>query len=48
VECNDKNGISILEDNIMEKILNTIKHFWKDHKVITGVVILVIVVATIL
>jgi hypothetical protein len=32
----------------MEKIIETIKHYWSDHKVIAGVVILVIVVATIL
>jgi len=32
----------------MEKIIDTIKHYWTDHKVIAGVVILVIVVATIL
>ena len=32
----------------MEKIIETLKHYWSDHKVIAGVVILVIVVATIL
>ena len=33
---------------VMEKFIDTIKHYWSDHKVIAGVVILVIVVATIL
>jgi hypothetical protein len=31
----------------MEKIFDTIKHFWTDHKVIAGVVILVVVIVTI-
>jgi len=31
----------------MDKIFETIKHFWTDHKVIAGVVILVVVIATI-
>jgi len=32
----------------MNKIIENIKHYWKDHKVIAGVVIVVIVLATIL
>jgi len=32
----------------MEKFIDTIKHYWNDHKVVAGIVILVIVVATIL
>ena len=31
----------------MDKIFDTIKHFWTDHKVIAGVVILVFVIAAI-
>ena len=33
---------------VMEKFIDTIKHYWNDHKVVAGIVILVIVVATIL
>jgi len=32
----------------MDKLKQMIRHFWSDHKVISGVVILVIVIATIL
>jgi hypothetical protein len=32
----------------MNKIIESIKHYWTDHKVISGVVILVIVAAVIL
>ena len=31
----------------MDKIFETNKHFWTDHKVIAGVVILVFVIAAI-
>ena len=31
----------------MDKIFETIKHFWTDHKVIAGVVILIFVIAAI-
>jgi hypothetical protein len=31
----------------MDKIFDTIKHFWTDHKVIAGVVILIFVIAAI-
>ena len=31
----------------MDKLFDTIKHFWTDHKVIAGVVILVVVIAAI-
>ena len=43
-----KHGISNQGDNIMNKIIESIKHYWTDHKVIAGVVIVVIVLATIL
>ena len=32
----------------MDKIKELIKHFWSDHKVVSGIIILVIVIATIL
>jgi len=31
----------------MEKIIETIKHFWTDHKLIVGIVIAAIIVAII-
>ena len=48
MECSQKHGISNLGGYIMEKIIESIKHYWTDHKVIAGVVILVIVAAVIL
>ena len=48
MECRQKHGISNQGDNIMNKLLESIKHYWTDHKVIAGVVIVVIVLATIL
>ena len=42
-----ENDIQILEDNVMEKIIETIKHFWTDHKLIVGIVIAAIIVAII-
>ena len=32
---------------VMEKIIETIKHYWTDHKVIAGIVIAAIIVAII-
>ena len=32
----------------MDKIKEVIKHFWSDHKDVSGIIILVIVIATIL
>ena len=48
VTIHKENDIQILEDNVMNKIIESIKHYWTDHKVIAGVVILVIVAAVIL
>ncbi|BAQ85629.1 hypothetical protein [uncultured Mediterranean phage uvMED] len=31
----------------MEKIIETIKHYWTDHKVVAGIVIAAIIVAII-
>ena len=32
---------------VMEKIIETIKHYWTDHKVVAGIVIAAIIVAII-
>jgi hypothetical protein len=32
----------------MNKIKEVLKHFWSDHKIVSGVIILIIVIATIL
>lgn len=47
MECSQKHGISNQGDNIMEKFIETVKHYWTDHKLIAGIVIAAIIVAII-